>query len=43
MLILNVYNEEREKKIIRNKKKQKQKGNEIMTIDFPIFVQAFRN
>lgn len=43
MLILNDYNEEREKKIIRNKKKQKQKGNEIMTIDFPIFVQAFRN
>jgi hypothetical protein len=43
MLILNGYNEEREKKIIRNKKKQKQKGNENMTVDFPIFVQAFRN
>lgn len=43
MLILNGYNGEREKKIIRNKKKQKQKGNENMTVDFPIFAQAFRN
>jgi hypothetical protein len=43
ILILNGYNEEREKKIIRNKKKQKQKGNDNMTVDFPIFVQAFRN
>ena len=43
MLVLNGYNGERGKKIIRNKKKQKQKGNENMTVDFPIFVQAFRN